>query len=375
VIGGGVVGLAVARTLALRGASTVLLERHATTGTETSSRNSEVIHAGLYYPRDSLKTRLCISGKAMLYAVCAKENIPHENVGKWVVAQTATQMEELEKLARHASSLGVPLRWIAAEEAKRREPDVRADAGVLESPTTGIVDAHSVMGYLQEDFSGQGGDVALRTTVTGLERDGAQYVVHTSTQVGDATEVESTTIRADTVINCAGLAAVRVSNMLLPKERHRKAYFAKGNYFSYSAPRPKPSTLVYPAPEPGAGGLGTHLTLDLAGGVRFGPDIEWIEDPEAEDVYRPNEERLNAALDAIEQYLPTIQRERVQVDYCGIRPKLKPQGAVGQGKGFQDFVIQEEEGYLGFVNLLGIESPGLTSSLAIAEEVERILYK
>ncbi|OOF97190.1 hypothetical protein ASPCADRAFT_206015 [Aspergillus carbonarius ITEM 5010] len=367
VIGAGVVGLAVARQLAMKeGTSTILLERHAAPGTETSSRNSEVIHAGLYYGPDTLKTNLCIKGKELLYSLCKTHNIPHRNTKKWIVAQTPDQWAACLRVHEHAQRIGVPTRILGQEEARRREPEVQALGGVVESPTTGIVDIHSLMTYLQGDFEDRGGDCAFLTRVTGIEPVEGGYSI--SAVSADGTE---TTITAETVVNSAGNAACEINNMLLPESRHRKAYFAKGTYFSYSASTPKTSVLVYPATLPGLGGLGTHLTLDMGGRIRFGPDVEWVED--ANDL-RPSPARLQQALPEIRAYLPNVDVEAIELDYCGIRPKLGRGGAVNTGKGFQDFVIQEEEGFPGFVNLLGIESPGLTSSLAIGEMVRDILY-
>ncbi|OCK76796.1 FAD dependent oxidoreductase [Lepidopterella palustris CBS 459.81] len=370
VIGGGVVGLAIARKLQEReGTSTVLIERHGTVGTETSSRNSEVIHAGLYYGETSLKTRLCLRGKEMMYDLCRKNHIPFKNCGKWIVAQDASQMEALENVHSFASTIGVPTHFISPEEAKRREPDVRAEAGILESPTTGIVDSHSLMQFLEGDFEHLGGICAFQSSVTAVE---APQNSARGWRITTTTNGEESSITADTLINSAGLAAIPISNMILPADRHLKPYYAKGSYFSYSLSRPKPSTLVYPAPVPGHGGLGTHLTLDMAGRVRFGPDVEWVDDPSD---LRVNDRNLSAAIDDIQTYLPSIDRSAIGLDYAGIRPKLGKMGAVTSGKGFQDFYIKEEEGFEGFINLLGIESPGLTSCLAIAEEVERLLYK
>ncbi|GKZ24009.1 hypothetical protein AbraIFM66951_010262 [Aspergillus brasiliensis] len=371
VIGAGVVGLAVARQLAMKeGTSTILLERHDAPGTETSSRNSEVIHAGLYYGTDTLKTSLCIKGKELLYALCAKHNIPHRNTKKWIVAQTPEQWEACLRVHEHAKRIGVPTRILGQEEARRREPEVQALAGIVESPTTGIIDSHSLMTYLQGDFEDHGGDCAFMTQVTGIEplpaSEGGGYRI--SAVSADGSE---TTITAETVINSAGNGACAINNMVLPAERHRKAYYAKGTYFSYSASQPKTSVLVYPATLPGTGGLGTHLTLDMGGRIRFGPDVEWVDDP---NDLKPSPARLQQALPEIRAYLPNVDVEAIALDYCGIRPKLGKGGAVNTGKGFQDFVIQEEEGFPGFVNLLGIESPGLTSCLAIGERVRDILY-
>ncbi|KAH7072193.1 FAD dependent oxidoreductase [Paraphoma chrysanthemicola] len=368
VIGGGVVGLAIARKLQARdGASTVLIEKHGTVGTETSSRNSEVIHAGLYYGTDSLKTRLCLRGKEMLYDLCEKHSIPHRNTGKWIVAQDATQMDAIQKVHDFAKTIGVPTHFISKDEAKRREPDVRAQAGVLESPSTGIVDSHSLMQFLEGSFTDSGGLCAFHSSVTSISPIPSGWSITTSSPDGS-----TSSITASTLINSAGLYAVDINNMILPPQRHQKAYYAKGSYFSYSSSRPKPSTLVYPAPVPGHGGLGTHLTLDLSGRIRFGPDVEWTDSPTD---YSPNTRNLAAAIADIATYLPGVDRDAIQPDYVGIRPKLGKLSATS-GKDFQDFVIRKEDGVEGgeFVNLLAIESPGLTSCLAIAEEVEGLLY-
>jgi 2-hydroxyglutarate dehydrogenase len=369
VIGGGVVGLAIARKLQARDdASTVLIEKHGSVGTETSSRNSEVIHAGLYYGTDSLKTKLCLRGKDMLYDLCKTHSIPHRNTGKWIVAQDSTQMDALQKVHDFSKQIGVPTHFITKDEANTREPSVRADAGVLESPTTGIIDSHSLMQYLQGSFEDSGGICAFHSPVTSIEPlDSGRSGWSITTTSPDAS---TSTITASTLINAAGLYAVPISNMILPASRHRKPYYAKGSYFSYAASSPRPRTLVYPAPVPGHAGLGTHLTLDMGGRVRFGPDVEWTDSP---DDYAPNVSNLSAAIDDIATYLPAVDRDAIHPDYVGIRPKLGRLAATS-GKDFQDFYIVQEEGYQGFVNLLAIESPGLTSCLAIAEEVEGLVY-
>lgn len=310
----------------------------------------------------------------MLYDLCAKHSIPHRNTGKWIVAQDADQMDALQKVHDFAQSIGVPTRFLSKEEASRREPDVRAEAGVLESSSTGIIDSHSLMQYLEGSFEEAGGICAFNSPVTHIQPidsgRGGWEITTKSTSQGDG-NVEETTIIADTLINSAGLFAVPISNMILPPSRHRTPFYAKGSYFSYSSSRPRPSTLVYPAPIPGHGGLGTHLTLDLGGRVRFGPDVEWTDSPTD---YKPNTSRLDEAIADIQTYLPGVDKDAIQPDYVGIRPKLGKLAATS-GKGFQDFYIYREEGYEGWVNLLAIESPGLTSCLAIAEEVEDLLYR
>lgn len=345
--------------------------------------NEQVIHAGIYYPAESLKTRLCINGKNQLYKYCAEKGVPHRITKKWIVAQNEIEWDACLNLHEHAKRIGVPTRFVNKEEARRLEPDVRAEVGIVESPTTGILDVHSFMACLQGDFEDRGGDVAFKTAVTRIEpiengKGGYRiYASSSSSQSEDfdrenEIEDESSSITAETIINSAGLYACQISNMILPPERHRTPFYAKGTYFSYGASKPKPSTLIYPAPVPGHGGLGTHLTLDLGNRIRFGPDVEWTTDPTD---YKPSPARLQQALPEIRRYLPSINLDAIVLDYCGIRPKLGHGSANTAGKGFQDFVIQKEEGYEGFVNLLGIESPGLTSSMAIANMVDELLYQ
>ncbi|EMC96788.1 hypothetical protein BAUCODRAFT_70346 [Baudoinia panamericana UAMH 10762] len=393
IIGAGAVGLAIARRLQqVDGAQVLLIEKHGMVGTETSSRNSEVIHAGLYYGHDSLKTKLCLQGKQMMYEYCERTGVPYMNCGKWIVAQNDLQMEELHKVHDFAKSIGVPIHFVPKDEAKRREPDVRAEAGVLESPSTGIVDSHGFMRQLHADFEDLGGMTALASPVSKIQpptHGQRQWKIWTAPPRASEPQASSpsaatpeqegagddeASITAETLINSAGLYACGINNMVLPRDRHRTPFYAKGTYFSYSKSHPKPRTLVYPAPVPGHGGLGTHLTLDMAGRVRFGPDVEWVDSPN-DLAPTGNSARFAAALEDIKSYLPGIDTESIALDYAGIRPKLGKLGAVASGKGFQDFYIKMEEGYDGFVNLLGIESPGLTSSLAIAEEVHGLLYK
>lgn len=332
-----------------------------------------MIHAGIYYGHDSLKTELCLKGKQLMYDLCEKKGIPYRNTKKWILAQDEAQHEQLTKTYNFTKSINVPMRFIPLSEAHEREPDVRITHACLESPTTGIIDSHAYISFLESSFLDRGGDLATNTTVQCIEPldAGARgYRIHSKTAL--ASEID--TITAETLINSAGLYAVPLSNSVLPASRHMTPYYAKGSYYAYNAPHPRPNTLIYPAPTTGAAGLGTHLTMDMTGAIRFGPDVEWINDPSD---YSVNEARLPAALDEIETYLPGIRREKVTLDYSGIRPKLGKGSAVasGKGDGFSDFWIKREEGFEGFVNLLGIESPGLTSSLAIAEMVEGLLYR
>ena len=308
-----------------------------------------------------------------MYDLCEKQNIPYRNCKKWILAQNKQQHEELMKTHDFTKAIEVPTHFIPLSEAHEREPDVRVGEACLESPTTGIIDSHAYMTYLESDFQDQGGDLAYHTVVQSIEpmNSGAGgYKIHTKS----SSSGETHTVTTEALINSAGLAAVPLSNSILPAPRHMKPYYAKGSYYSYSSPSPRPKTLIYPAPTTGAAGLGTHLTLDITGAIRFGPDVEWIDDPSD---YSVNDSRLPAALDEIQTYLPSVQRGKVSLDYSGIRPKLGMGSAVARGKGdgFSDFWIKKEEGFEGFVNLLGIESPGLTSSLAIADMVDELLYK
>ena len=336
-----------------------------------------------------------MDGKKQLYDLCQKYQIPYMNCGKWVVAQTDEQLHALQGVHDFAESINVPIRFISADEAQRREPDVRCQAGALESPTTGIVDSHAYMQFLHGDFEEAGGTTALASPVSKIlppgDESGGNWKIWTappdSTSPTPSSPTPETTdpndgysdelaITAETVINSAGLAAIGVSNMILPPERHKTPFYAKGTYFSYSKSHPKPSTLIYPAPVPGHGGLGTHLTLDMGGRVRFGPDVEWVDNPN-DLAPNPDSKRFKAAMEDIKAYLPGLDESSVSLDYCGIRPKLGRSGAQNTGKGgFLDFYIEREEGFGGsFVNLLGIESPGLTSSLAIADHVHDLLYR
>ncbi|KAI1432796.1 FAD dependent oxidoreductase [Xylaria sp. CBS 124048] len=385
VIGGGVVGLATARALAQSSSasspstssSTLLLERHASVGTETSSRNSEVIHGGLYYGPGTLKTRLCISGREKLYAFCAESGVKYANTGKWIVAQDDAEREALEQLHIVCrDEIGVPTRWVGDAEARAMEPAVRAAAGVLESPTTGIVDSHGLMVALQGGFEDAGGVVALNSAVTGIEPlssfgTGKPGSGGWRLAIRDGATGKISTIEAETIINSAGLGAADAYNMIVSPVRRMRLYYAKGNYYGYAASSPRVGRLVYPVTLPGAGGLGTHLTLDMAGRLRFGPDVEWVDDPEDLAV---NTSRFPEILAAVRRYLPSIDEKALMPDYAGMRPKLGRSGAVGAGKGFFDFHIGMEDGYVGWVNLLGIESPGLTSSIAIGDYVKDLYY-
>lgn len=361
VIGGGAVGLAIASELSKRQSNRVILiEKNKDVGQETSSRNSEVIHAGLYYPVGSLKTKLCVEGKQLIYSEAKRAGVEMQKCGKWIVAQTDVEDAFIESMHYKAKELGIKTELISTLKAKYIEPAVDVRRGVLSSPTSGIVSAHSLMLFYQTTFENNGGEIAVGSKVTGLERVHGGYKISVDSLDGEHVDIE-----VDNVINSAGLYANQVSNMLLPEDRHVKYWYAKGNYFNFNNSFPEVRRLVYPVPTKGLQGLGTHLTIGLEGQIKFGPDVEWIDDPTD---LKPNDHNKKAAHEAILRYLPHVMYEDLETSYCGIRPKL----AGPDSKEFQDFIIREEEGFPGFINLLGIESPGLTASFAIGRHVAQM---
>lgn len=354
VIGAGVVGLAVARALARHGREVVVLEAAEAIGTETSSRNSEVIHAGLYYAQGSLKARSCVRGRDMLYRYLAEHGIDHERCGKLIVATTEAESADLDMVAAKAKANGVAdLRRLSAAEACAMEPAL-ACVGALLSPSTGIVDSHGYMLSLRGDAEEHGAAIAFCTTVTGgrIGDDGITLAV------GGA---EPMSLACRLVVNCAGLHAQRVAASLdgFPRQSIPPTHYAKGNYFALKG-RPPFRRLVYPVPS--SAGLGTHYTVDLGGQGRFGPDVEWVTTLD----YTVNDARCGEFYAAIRRYWPALPDGALEPAYAGIRPKIQ---AAGQPPA--DFKVQDEgeHGVPGLVNLYGIESPGLTASLALADEV------
>ncbi|MGG5820212.1 NAD(P)/FAD-dependent oxidoreductase [Falsiroseomonas sp. HW251] len=357
VVGAGVVGLAIARALALTGREVLVLDAAEGIGTETSSRNSEVIHAGIYYPQGSLMARSCVTGKQLLYAYCAERGVPHRNCGKLIVATDEEEAGRLEGIRRRAALNGVELRLLTRAEALAMEPELHCTAA-LHSPSTGIVDSHAFMLALQGDAENAGAIFAFhapvergRVTNSGIE-----------IEVGGA---EPMALRARLVVNSAGLHAPRLARAIrgMPEAQVPPTHYAKGNYFTLTGRSPF-SRLIYPVPVPG--GLGTHLTIDLAGQARFGPDVEWIDRID----YAVDPRRGDSFYAAIRRYWPELPDGALAPGYSGIRPKTVPKGAPAQ-----DFVVQgpATHGVPGLVNLFGIESPGLTASLALAEEVMGLL--
>jgi L-2-hydroxyglutarate oxidase LhgO len=354
VIGAGVVGLAVARRLALAGREVIVLEKAEGIGTETSSRNSEVIHAGLYYPTGSLKARLCVAGKHALYRYCDEHGVAYKRLGKLVVAVDTAEIAVLEKYAKQAGINGVDdVRWLTADQAHALEPAVRCVAA-LDSPSTGIIDSHGLMLALQGDAENAGAGVVFYSPVEGgrVTRDGIEL---------DVGGKEPMTVLCNTVVNSAGLYAQAIARKIegIGPETIPPIHYAIGHYVTVSG-RSAFSRLVYPVPVPGS--LGLHVALDLAGQMRFGPDITWIDRID----YRYDESRLPLFYESIRHYFPALPDGSLQPGYTGIRPKLS-----GPNEPAKDFMIQgpREHSIPGLVNLYGIESPGLTSSLAIGDYV------
>ena len=358
VIGGGIVGLAVARRLALAGREVVVLEAEDAVCTHTSSRNSEVIHAGIYYPQGSLKARLCVEGRRQLYAYCAERGVAHQRLGKLIVACTEAEVGKLHQLEAGGRANGVnDLERLTAAEVARLEPAVQAVAGLL-SPSSGIVDSHRFAAALQADLEAAGGMVVCRSRVTGVDVTGDGFALTLD-------EADRFAAASRTLVNAAGLWAGALAGSIrgFPGELVPRLYLAKGHYFVLQGKSPF-RRLIYPMPVDG--GLGVHLTLDTQGTARFGPDVAWVDSID----YRFDDSRKKAFVEAIRRYWPELDPGQLSAGYTGIRPKLG-----GPGMPAADFMIQgpEVHGLAGLVNLFGIESPGLTAALPLGDEVlERV---
>jgi L-2-hydroxyglutarate oxidase LhgO len=358
VVGAGVIGLAAARRLALAGREVIVLEAAEAIGTETSSRNSEVIHAGIYYPQGSLKAASCVEGRELLYRYCVERGIPHARIGKLIVATSEGQHPVLEQLLQRARAAGVhDLRWVERDEARELEPAVRCTRALL-SPSTGIIDSHALMLAYQGEAEDHGAFVAFHSPLERavVQDDGIRI------EVGGQAPMQ---LLARVLVNSAGLHAPDLARRIegLDPSRVPTPYLCKGHYFTLAGRSPF-RHLIYPVPD--TAGLGVHVTLDLAGAARFGPDVEWIE---AIDYDVPAGRAL-LFYDAIRDYWPELPDGALQPGYTGIRPKIVPAGAPPG-----DFVVQgpAEHGVQGLVNLYGIESPGLTSSLPLADRVSAAL--
>ncbi|MBL4874885.1 MAG: NAD(P)/FAD-dependent oxidoreductase [Cohaesibacteraceae bacterium] len=354
VIGAGVVGLAIARSLAVAGRDVVVIERAARIGEETSSRNSGVVHAGLYYPTGSNKAGFCVEGRKLLYRFCEDFSVPFKQTGKLIVATKQSQLDILHQLAKQGKINGVDdLVWMDAGEAQKLEPELTCIAA-LHSPSTGIVDSHQLMLALQGDAERSGMSLALNTEVVGISPSDNGLIVQTQ---GD----QDFKLSCSCLINAAGHGAVQLAALLNYGADYRppKAYLAKGSYFGLNCNSPF-NNLIYPVPEPG--GLGIHLTLDLAGRARFGPDVEWVDNFDYDvDPFKTHDFQT-----AIRRYWKGLPDGSLVADYSGIRPKIADRFELAA-----DFRIDtsQEHGIEGLMHLFGIESPGLTSALAIAEHV------
>jgi len=347
IVGAGVIGLAIARRLAIAGLSPLIVEKAGRIGSETSSRNSEVIHAGLYYPPGSLKARLCVAGREALYAYCESRHVPHRQIGKLIVATQAQDIPRLHAIATNAEASGAgALDWLDASNIRRLEPALTAEAA-LWSPQTGIVDSHALMLALQGEAEANGAQIAFNTEASRAvaESDGFAVIF-----------ADGSRIRTRILINAAGLQApgFKVEGVA-PPDYH----FAKGSYFTLDGTAPF-SHLIYPVPP--EGGLGIHLTLDMAGQARFGPDIEWVDHID----YAVDPARKTLFVEAVKRWWPGLEANRLQPGYAGVRPKLS-----GPGDAAADFRIDSavDHGLPGLVQLFGVESPGLTACLAIADAV------
>jgi L-2-hydroxyglutarate oxidase LhgO len=361
IIGAGVIGLATAGEIAQRKKEVFVFEKNHSFGLETSSRNSEVIHAGIYYPEDSLKTRLCVEGKSLLYELCDRHDIAYKKPGKIIVAASENETAQLEKLYEQGRKNGVEdLMLLSQTELKKLEPNVEARAGLL-SPSSGILDSHTLLKFLYSQARGKGAEFVFSTEVVGIERMGTKYRV----EIRDREGISAFISRV--VVNAAGLNSDRIAQFAgidVAKAGYR-LHYCKGEYFSLSSKyRNVVNRLIYPTPE--QAGHGIHVTSRLDGGVRLGPNARYVE---AID-YGVDETQKEAFYNSVKRFLPYIELEDLAPEFAGIRPKLQ-----GPGEASQDFVIAHEEktGFPGLINLIGIESPGLTASLAIARYVGRMV--
>lgn len=364
VVGAGVIGLAIARELAIHGKEVIVLEALDAIGTETSSRNSEVIHAGIYYPKGSLKAQLCVSGKDALYNFCSQHGVPHKRLGKLIVAVSHEELGALEKVKVAAHGNGVTdVDFIHLDAVREMEPEIKC-VGALFSPSTGIVDSHGLMLALQGDTENHGGIIAFMCHVKGGSKTENGFVlkIGTGEQCADG---NTTNLACDILINSAGMGAQRIARGLtgVPTNTIPQLHLARGCYFTMSGKAPF-RHLIYPMPDEAS--LGIHVTIDIAGQVRFGPDVEWIE----EKTYDVDPMRQAAFSTAVQRYYPAVLERTLIPGYAGIRPKIQ-----GPGETPKDFMIQgpSAHGISGLVNLFGMESPGLTASLAIASYVRNLL--
>jgi len=362
VIGAGVVGLAVAEKLSQDSREILVIEKNSSFGMETSSRNSEVIHAGMYYPKDSFKRITCVEGRSMLYEYCQKYGVNHKKIGKLIVATNKDEAVELEAIFKNGLNNGIDdLLFLNAKDTKTFEPHVKAQAAVY-SPSTGIIDSHGLMKTLVSQFKDNSGNIVYASEVCGIDKQAGCFKVTVKDGQG-----EFFSFLSGIVINCAGLYSDRIAELAGLKNDEYKIKFCKGDYCRVNQNKLKfINRLVYPVPGKKGAGLGIHATLDLAGSMRLGPDDEYIEHLD----YTVQVFKQKVFYESVCQFLPFLQLEDVTADMAGIRPKLQ-----GKGEAFRDFIIKDESdnGFPGLINLIGIESPGLTASLSIASKVKEII--
>lgn len=364
VIGAGVVGLAIAQKITERHDNVFIIEKHNTFGQETSSRNSEVIHVGIYYPKDSLKAKLCVDGKNLLYDYCKKFDVPHKKCGKLIIATNEAEISVIEEVQQTAKNNGVnDLIMLGRDEISDLEPNIFALKALL-SPSTGIIDTHSLMKQYETNTINYGGQIAYGSEVTAISRNADGYKI----TISDADNREYSFTSA-IVINSAGLTSDIVSEMVGIKDDQLKIMFCKGEYFRINPPKNRLlKRLIYPVPHPKLEHIGVHVTVDMAGAVKLGPDVKYLES-NVQD-YKLTPSRQEAFYNSVKHYLPFLKFDDIAPEMAGIRPKLqKP------GEQIRDYYIMEESGrgYPGFINLIGMESPALTSSLAIADYVDRMV--
>ena len=364
VAGAGVVGLAVAWELSKLNKEVFIIEKNSSFGQETSSRNSEVIHAGIYYPRDSLKTKTCIEGKQLLYEFCSGNNIPHKRIGKLIVAIDKNEVKDLRNLFQHGLENGVEdLKLLSKDEIKSFEPNIKAEEAIY-SPSTGIIDSYGLMDNLVLQFRSRHGHIAYNTELTSIDKAKGGFII----TVKDNTEGHFKFLTR-ILINCAGLNSDKVAAMAGLLKDEYKLKYCKGDYFRAHNNKAKYiSRLIYPVPKHDRPGLGIHATLDLAGGLRLGPDDEYVKDID----YNIDDAKKKLFYESVKEFLPFIDAGDLTPDTSGIRPKLQ-----GPKEDFRDFIIKDEidNGLAGFINLIGIESPGLTSALSIAKMISRIVNR
>lgn len=365
IIGAGVVGLAIAAELSKKHKEIIVLERHNSFGQETSSRNSEVIHAGIYYPKGSLKAKMCVEGRELLYGICQQHNIPHKKIGKLIVASEKEEILALEELFQRGKGNGVEdLRLIDAADLKKMEPNVSGIAA-LYSPSTGIIDSHRLMQYFSDIAQDNGAVVSYNSEVVGVKKNASGYEILVKN------DRETISLNVKVVINSAGLDSDSIAEMvgIDIKRSNYRLHYCKGQYFRVNGSKSNLiKRLIYPVSKPKSAGLGVHATLDLSGSLRLGPDEKYLRN-RIQD-YSVDDSEMNNFFLAVNRLLPFIHKDDLYSDTSGIRPKLQ-----GEGEDFRDFVIQEEteKGLAGFINLIGIESPGLTASPAIAKFVKEMI--